>query len=176
MNFAVIVACTLTGGIGYNNTIPWDIPEDLKYFKYITTTTSNPNKINAVIMGRNTWNSIGNKPLKNRLNIIVSSTLNAQSTDVLIVKSLDEAYAHLAQLYNIENVFAIGGSRLYNEAISDTRYNKVYLTLIMSSRIQCDAFFPVELMKKEFYVSDNSERYNSGDEKYMFFKYERYSK
>lgn len=78
-----ILACTHDGGIGLNGKLPWRLKEDMKLFKKITTTIQNPNdkekgKLNAVIMGRKTWESIPMKfrPLPNRINIILSKTIN----------------------------------------------------------------------------------------------------
>ena len=53
----LIVACTTNYGIGYNNSLPWNIPEELKNFKTITTDVINKEKKNCIIMGKNTWYS-----------------------------------------------------------------------------------------------------------------------
>jgi thymidylate synthase len=62
-------------GIGYNGTIPWHIPEDLKHFKDITISKSIEYPFSIVIMGRKTWESIPEKrrPLTERFNIIISN-------------------------------------------------------------------------------------------------------
>ncbi len=64
MELAIIVARAKNGVIGVNNTLPWHLPEDLKHFK--NTTLGYP-----IIMGRNTWVSLG-RPLPGRRNIVVS--------------------------------------------------------------------------------------------------------
>ena len=71
MKINVIVAVDDKLGIGKNNKLPWDIPEDLAHFKNITTKFETLE--NVVLMGRNTWESIPNKfrPLKDRINIIL---------------------------------------------------------------------------------------------------------
>ena len=66
--FEIITAIDQNNGIGKNNSIPWNLPKDLKHFKDITENS-------FVIMGRNTWNSLPKKPLPNRINIIISSTI-----------------------------------------------------------------------------------------------------
>ena len=63
--FEIIIALNEKNGIGLNNQIPWKCPEDLKFFKEMTNN-------NIVIMGRKTWESLPNKPLKNRINIVLS--------------------------------------------------------------------------------------------------------
>ena len=65
MEINLIVAKDLDNGIGKNNSIPWNYPDDMKHFTQTTQSCENGN-INAIIMGRRTWVSIGEKPLKNR--------------------------------------------------------------------------------------------------------------
>jgi len=78
--FSLVVAATQRGGIGLNNSIPWKLSTDMKFFKKVTSTTTDASKLNAVIMGRKTWDSIPQKfrPLPGRLNIVLtrSSTEN----------------------------------------------------------------------------------------------------
>ena len=62
----LIVANCRNGGIGKNNMLPWNLKPDLNRFKTLTIGEKN----NAIIMGKNTWKSIGSKPLKHRKNIV----------------------------------------------------------------------------------------------------------
>ena len=63
---SLVVARARNGAIGRENTIPWHAPEDLKFFQRETLG-------GVIIMGRNTWDSLPFKPLKNRVNLVVSS-------------------------------------------------------------------------------------------------------
>ena len=72
MYFKLIVAVCKNYGIGKNNTLPWNIKEDLKHFSKITKGNGN----NAIVMGRNTWNSFNGRHLKNRDNLILSTSLS----------------------------------------------------------------------------------------------------
>lgn len=147
--FSVIVACSLNGGIGNENSIPWYIPDDLRHFKTITTYCPCESS-NVVIMGKNTWNSLPKKPLPNRINIIVSSTLSNQQYDnTFIVSSLENALTLTRSLLNVHNVFVIGGSRLYNEALHHPLCDKVYVTHILK-HIHCDVVFPIETLFNMF--------------------------
>ena len=77
--FNIIVAVDSNNGIGLNNKLPWIIREDLNFFKMMTTGKKN----NVVIMGRKTWESIPEKykPLANRFNIILSNTLELNTSE-----------------------------------------------------------------------------------------------
>lgn len=118
-----IVCMDKFGIIGLDNKMPWHIPEELKYFKKITDNS-------IVIMGKNTYTSIG-KPLSNRINIIVSSTLELQdSSDVYVKNNLEEALS-LADVLGHQfqkNIFIIGGSTLYEQTIP--YITKAYITVL----------------------------------------------
>ena len=83
----LIVACTKSGGIGKNQTLPWRIKKDMALFKKITLECPEGYN-NVVIMGRKTWESIPEKfrPLKDRVNIILSTfaTISTQSLYVFL--------------------------------------------------------------------------------------------
>jgi dihydrofolate reductase len=73
----IIVAATVSNGIGKNGTLPWHLSRDLKYFAQVTSSAPEGTQ-NAVLMGRNTWESIPVKyrPLKGRLNVVISRDPN----------------------------------------------------------------------------------------------------
>ena len=123
----IIVACDEEYGIGKENKIPWNNKEDLKHFY-------NSTKGSCVIMGRKTWDSIPNKPLKHRDNIVISRTLISDQCKVFddINKVMD-----YIQKYN--TVWIIGGSEIYKLFISKIDY--VYLT-IQHGIYDCYTFFP----------------------------------
>lgn len=155
VQYSIIAAITNDGGLGANGTIPWNIKQDLVFFKNITTNTILPNTINAVIMGRNTWESLPSKfkPLSNRINIVVSKSWYQQKhriEGVHIVSSLDHAHLKLKDFNNIYTAFVIGGSLLYKEAIFHHYYTKAYITRILSNSIQCDVFFPIDYFNKRY--------------------------
>lgn len=73
----IIVAATLANGIGHNARLPWRLPQEMAYFARVTTNAPE-GSINAVVMGRNTWESIPTKfrPLPKRLNVVISRNEN----------------------------------------------------------------------------------------------------
>jgi dihydrofolate reductase / thymidylate synthase len=119
----IIVAKDNNNNIGYQNKLIYSIPEDLKYFRDITTFTNDRNKINAIIMGRKTWDSIPDKvkPLKNRLNIILSKTENKKissppNNQIQWFTTLQRCIIETRKNKNIENMFIIGGESLYKQS------------------------------------------------------------
>lgn len=99
-----IVAIAKNFAIGKDGKLPWHYPADLKFFKQTTSG-------NAVVMGVNTWKSIG-KPLPNRLNIVLSRTANIENQPgVLLLRSAEEVSA-LAKYLN-GDLFIIGGAKTY---------------------------------------------------------------
>lgn len=88
-SFDIIVAATRQNGIGLKGDLPWarNLPSDLANYKRITTQCNDKTKVNAVIMGRKTWESIPVKfrPLKGRFNIIL--TKHPQTTETIIAQN-----------------------------------------------------------------------------------------
>ena len=74
--FSIIVAAGFQNGIGQNGSIPWKEKEDMQFFRNMTTNTIDGNKVNAVIMGRATFESLNETPLKNHINVVITSNKN----------------------------------------------------------------------------------------------------
>jgi len=132
--FNIIVAHSINNGIGYLGKIPWNISDDLKYFHRITT-KSIDNKKNILIMGKNTWNSLQNKPLKDRHNFILARDIVNNNIDINILLN------NLERNNNINDIFVIGGENVYKQFINDIRCKYIYVTLV-NKIYKCDAYFP----------------------------------
>ena len=126
----LIVAKAKDNAIGKNGKIPWNIPEELQYFKEITVNS-------VVIMGRKTYESIGH-PLSQRINIVISNTKKYSGENLYIVSSLNDAL-ELANRYDKE-VFIIGGERLYKETMDIV--DRMYITEVFIDVKEADTFFP----------------------------------
>lgn len=124
-NMNIIFARDLNGVIGKDNKLPWYKSEDLKYFKKITQ-----NKI--CLAGRNTWLSIG-KPLPHRICHLLSKS---DLFDLPRFESLDEYY----NLFKNEDVYLIGGPRLWQEALDKGYIVKVYET-VLNEEYEGDIYF-----------------------------------
>lgn len=116
--------------IGFQNALLWHIPEDFKHFK---ETTSG----HAVIMGENTYTSIG-RPLPNRTNIILSINPDFAPEGCVVVHSIEEALAKAKEVEQ-EEIFIIGGASIYRQFLPYA--DRLYLTLVEGD-FEADTFFP----------------------------------
>lgn len=152
---SIIVATSENNVIGHLNKIPWYMPRDLKHFASVT-------KGHSVIMGRNTYESIVarlGKPLPDRKNFVVTRNSDFKADGCVVAHSLEES---LKKTEDEQEVFVIGGSQLYSEAIS--KADKIYRTLI-HTKIEGDAFFPeIDLEKWQLVES----KFESKDDKNPF--------
>lgn len=170
INFSLVVAADNDLGIGLKGDLPWKLKSDLKYFRELTSKTIDTNKINAVIMGRTTWESIPQKfkPLPGRLNIILSKSLKANDLNgSLVANSLEEAL-ELAEKKSVENCFVIGGGKVYQEAILSPFCYSIYITEIKEN-FSCDTYFPE--FKTRFKLKNSSEYQMENNITYRFSKY-----
>ena len=135
-----------TGGIGIDNGIPWRIEHDMRFFKKTTTG-------NVVIMGKNTFNSLpGGKPLPNRVNIVVSTSLYKEITtdkSVLITKDLEQTIPFSNVKHGMD-AFIIGGPGLYTEALEKGLIDCMYITEIESDITEFDTFLDLKPFMNQF--------------------------
>jgi dihydrofolate reductase len=142
----LVVAADRERGIGRDGTIPWRLPGDMRHFKELTTSTGDPARQNAVIMGRTTWESLPARfrPLPGRRNVVLSRrpVLDVPA-GVVHARDLDAALCALASVTPaVARVFVIGGSQVYAEALARPDCQYVHYTRI-DARFDCDTFFPV---------------------------------
>lgn len=161
MEIALIVAVDENNGIGHNNQLLCHLPNDLRYFKRVTSGS-------AVLMGRKTYDSIG-RPLPNRLNLVVSKSVH-HIEGCEVFASVEDAIK-FAQVNKQATLFIIGGDSIYKQALS--LCNKIYLTRI-HHRFEADAFFgPIPEQEWKLIASEEQ----SADEKnaytHSFDVYER---
>ena len=166
--FSIITAVDQQMGIGKDGKLPWNLPEDLKYFNRVTKKAEEGQE-NAVIMGRRTWESLPEKyrPLPGRINAVISSNAELELPDgVLHFDSLDAALTALSTSSKIDQVFVIGGAKLYEEAILHPELERIYLTRIEST-FDCDTFFPDQI-PEEFEIVSTTETLESDGLEYSF--------
>lgn len=123
MNCKIIAAVDLNYLMGYNNTIPWHKPADLKRFKQKTLN-------NIVVMGRKTYESIG-RALPNRINCVISrdpGKIKNLSPGVITSTSLTDLFNQLSA--TDKTVWIIGGSQIYKEVLLMDIVSEIDLTIL----------------------------------------------
>jgi len=173
----IIVATSTNYGIGYDNNMCWNIPEELKNFKKITCNVNDKTKKNCVIMGKNTWDSLPKKPLANRINIIISKNnydiINNEydnCEDIKIFKNLDDVFEYVNNSDIIESAFIIGGALLYNECLENhiEKIKFVYMSIIYDKQYKCNKFIAANIIFNNFKF-EKKDVYNS-ELKYISMK------
>ncbi len=159
----LIVAVDKKWGIGYQNKLLISIPDDMKFFRETTMG-------NVIIMGKNTLLSFPNgRPLKNRVNIVITHDKSFTCEGAIIVHSVEEAL-DMAKQYKAENVYVIGGGSIYNQMLPYV--DTAYVTYIDYS-YQADTHFPNLDEDDEWRLEDESEEQTYFDVEYYFRTYKR---
>ena len=159
----IIVAADKNWAIGENGKLLVSIPSDMKFFRQTTTGK-------VVVMGRKTLESFPNgQPLKNRVNIVLTSDKNYKVKDAIVVHDLDELHKELEQ-YNSEDVYVIGGESIYRQLLDEC--DVAHITKI-DYAYDADAYFPNLDEKEEWQITEDSDEQTYFDLEYYFLKYER---
>jgi dihydrofolate reductase len=139
----LILATSKNGAIGNNNQLLFKQSNDLQRFKKLTTD-------NVVIMGRKTFESLGSKPLPNRINIVISRNianlehLQLKHDNLFIVDTIAKAIDISEVYYPTKEIFVIGGAEIYKQTIP--LCTKVYLTLIETVVEEFDSEIDLDLL------------------------------
>ncbi len=155
MIISSIVATSENNVIGLDNDLPWHLPNDLKYFKKRTSG-------HTIIMGRNTYESIG-RPLPNRENIIITRNPDYKVEGARTFHSLESAVEY-CESKAMDEVFFIGGAQIYTECIPWS--NKLYITHVHCKIEGGTAFFPEvdwddwEEQEKELHKKDEKNEFD----------------
>lgn len=158
MLYSIILACTLDGGIGYNDIIPWDIKSEMYLFKQITSECVDKFKSNAVIMGRKTWDSLKYKPLKDRINIVISNdNITIKYDNLSFFTNIDKAFEYCERNVNIDKVFVIGGKSIYDLCLNKYSDNIdfVYLSVIYKY-YRCNKFINIKEILTNYEAINNN--------------------
>jgi dihydrofolate reductase len=154
----MIAAASENNALGKNNEMIWNLPNDFKRFKNLTSG-------HHIIMGRKTFKSL-EKPLPNRTHIVITRQKNYAPEGCIVVHSMEEAIEICPEN---ENSYIIGEIYTLGMTFSD----KIELTLVHHN-FEADAFFP-EIELKDWEIT-NSE-FQPKDEKHLFnYTYQTYSR
>ena len=159
MSINIIAAVAKNRAIGFENKLIYWLPNDLKRFKALTTG-------HTIIMGRNTYLSLPKGALPNRRNVVLSTTVS-ELPGCDVYPTLDAA---LKSCRPDEDIYIIGGARVYEQAISMA--DRLCLTEVDDTPAQADAFFPDysdwQVVNKETHPKDERHAFE-----YAFTDYER---
>lgn len=125
-----IVAVSRNFVIGKNNSLPWRMPADMRYFHKVTDG-------HIVIMGRKNYEANG-KALKNRTNIVITRNNAFRPDDALVTHDIDKAL-EIARSDHPEEVFIVGGGEIYKQTLD--RADRIYITVI-ETEVEGDAHYP----------------------------------
>lgn len=159
---SLLFAASRNNVIGYQNKMPWHLPQDLKFFKEKTTG-------NTIIMGRKTLESM-NGPLPNRRNVVLTRNKDPEIKNVEIIHDLS-VVEHWNQEHPETEYFIIGGGAVYEQAVPIA--DRMYITRI-DEDFPGDTFAPVfdeaewGLTKKEKGIKNDKNPYD-----YYFLQYDR---
>ncbi len=149
--FEIVVACLGKDQIIGQQTesgefiLPWPhCPPDLKHFRILTVGLKN----NAIIMGHNTWMSLPTKPLPNRVNVVISRSLEGSA--VHVENNLRDAL-NWSYKENFDNIFVIGGAKTYKDCFASCMEE---ILCIHKSILLSDLENEVNSELKTFYFPD----------------------
>ena len=156
----IIVAVSDDWGIGYKNQLLFSVPSDMKFFRETT-------KDSVVIMGRKTLESFpGKKPLKNRVNIVLTGNPEYEVEGAIVCGSIEEAIS-LANEYDKE-IFVIGGESIYRAFLP---YCESALVTKIHASTEADSFFPNLDENPDWELKNASETKEDNGYKFEFTEY-----
>jgi dihydrofolate reductase len=135
--YMISAMASSTRAIGLNGELPWGhLSEDMRHFQELT-------KNNIVVMGHNTFKSLGTKPLANRKNVVLTSRVHYNNKDVECFHTLDDLVYYIDKFKASKDVYIIGGAQIYEYFL--WKVSRLYLTLVKrkdGAKIVGDTFFP----------------------------------
>lgn len=161
---SAIVAVDNNWGIGFNGNLLEHIPEDLKYFKELTSGCT-------VVMGRKTWDSLPKKPLPNRHNLVITKDPSIyELTNEVWFYTLHQIKVLMLKNKNV-SYFVIGGGQIYEKLLP--MCDRVYVTKIFKDHDQVDTYFPNLDESEEWALAACTNIRQYKDLTYQFQQYDR---
>jgi dihydrofolate reductase len=131
MIISAIVAMSTNRVIGRDLGLPWHQPRDMKFFKDTTMG-------HHLIMGRNNFASMDYRPLRGRINIVLTRDPFFITSSAIVMHSIEEALSYALEAGE-EEVFIIGGGEIYKQSMH--LLDKIYLTEVITE-LAGDTYFP----------------------------------
>lgn len=149
MRISLIAALGTNWVIGNKGKLPWHLPADMKRFRQLT-------RGHTVLMGRKTAKSLKWKPLKNRVNLVLTRTMNHPEVPrgFAVVKQINDE-ANIAEMCGETELFIIGGAQIFT--LAERGVDRMYLTII-NADFEGDATFPIDFVDEENWDLVQSEK------------------
>lgn len=169
------------GAIGKNENIIYQIHYEIAHFRKTTTSTIDPNKTNAVVMGNSIYESI-KMPLKNRTNYVITSNIIAKSDiyNLYYYNNVLKCLMDIQSNNNIETIYIIGGSTLFNYCLNLNLYDELILSYIHTSQNKKGKSIFPKINFNKYYIKNKSEtvtvydKKNEKNEVYTIFYLKKY--
>lgn len=156
-----VLAVDQNWGIGYKGDLLFKIPEDMKFFKEKTI-----GKI--IIMGRGTFDSLpGKRPLKDRVNIVLSRNISFEEDGVIICNSKEKLFQEIKK-FNKEDIYVIGGEEICRLLLPFC--SEAYITKI-ESKFEADRHMENLDDNEQWYLQEESSKREFKGVNYRFLKY-----
>lgn len=164
MIVSLIAAMDENRAIGFDNKLPWHLPDDLKFFKACT-------QGGVIVMGRKTFESLGSRPLPNRRNIVLTRQTDWTHEGIEVAHDWHQLYNSL-MLQGLDRLWIIGGGEIYTTCLEQA--SELVLTHVATHLAQADAWFP--LWNKEQWKCVDSQ-FHDADERHAFtFTWQRWQR
>ena len=142
--FDVLVAHDNEYGIGIDNQLAWNIPEDMSFFRELTSRTTCSDKKNIVFMGRKTYESIPKKfrPLANRINIVLTRSQSWNDEGVIVKNNIEDLLMFSEMMVKenkVDHIYCIGGKEIYERMLKHPSCRRLYVTHVYGN-FKCNVF------------------------------------
>ena len=158
MSIKLICAISKNNVIGKENNLPWNIGDDLKRFKELTSN-------NIIVMGRKTYESIG-RPLPNRRNIVLSNNTDLKIENVEIVNSSQKVLDLYNKNIGEEDLYVIGGAYIYALFLDNCEYLNI---TFIDKEFEGDAYFP-KINWQEWELINEVKKFDSVEKLDFYFR------
>lgn len=152
---SIVVAASTNNAIGKNNQLLWHLPNDLKFLKNKTWAM-------PVLMGRKSFESLGNKPLNGRVNIVITSGKFFKADGVVVVNNFRDA-EFFVTANDYKELMILGGAHVYQQLMDEC--DNIYITRVHYVFDDADAFFPA-IDEKKWKLVFNEDHFK--DEKHTY--------
>jgi dihydrofolate reductase len=134
LNISIVACINKRLALGLNNDLLYRLPSDLAHFKSLT-------RGGVVIMGKNTFDSLPIKPLKDRVNIVITKDQDFTHDGVIVVHSIEECLSVCQSDYSDKSIFVIGGSSIYRQFLVADVVTSMVITEVFDDKAG-DVYFP----------------------------------